>query len=390
VQAVGATTTVVTVGGDEESAVGSLSFGVAELTHDYHASRELVVHNHGRSTATFAVGSTPAGGSPHTVTFSSSTLSIPGHSDATLRVSLAVPAATAGATHDASFNVAFQEVAGNVTLQPMDGTTNNGVSLTVPYYLVPRARSNVTAHLSGEQNATIHLANRHGAIAGFGDFYAWGLANPKTGTISAAFEPRAIGVQSNPQATTKSATDSILVFAVNSYGRFSTAAVGEYDIWIDVNGDGVPDYILFVADVGAVTTGRVNGIAGTFLVNLTTGALIPEFFADAPTDGSTVLMFVYASDLTITPTNPRFSYYVNAFDYFGAGESVPGVASFNAFTPAVSNAMFVAVAPNTGADVPVAIDPVEITKTPPLGFMVVTEDNVAGARQAHLLPLNGD
>ena len=388
VQAAGATATVVTVDGEEESAVGSLSFGVAELSHDFHASRELVVHNHGPSTATFTVSATPAGGSPHTVTFSSTTLTVAGHSDATLRVSLAVPAATAGATHDAFFNVAFQEVAGNITLQPADGTTNNGVSLNVPYYLVPRARSKVTAQLHGEENPTIHLANGNGAIAGYGDFYAWGLSNPQTGTIAAAFEPRAIGVQSNPQPTAKSATDSILVFAVNSYGRFSTAAVGEYDILIDVNGDGVPDYLLFVADVGLVTTGLANGVPGTFLVNLTTKALIPEFLADAPTDGSTVLMLVYASDLTISPTNPRFRYSVNAFDRSGAGEAVPGVASFNAFTPAVSNAMFVPVAPNTGADVPVAIDPVEIRKTPPLGFMVVTEDNVAGAPQANLLPLN--
>ena len=42
-------------------------------------------------------------------------------------------------------------------------------------------------------------------------------ANPSTGAISPAFEPRAIGVQSNPI----SATDSILVFAVNTHERFN-------------------------------------------------------------------------------------------------------------------------------------------------------------------------
>jgi hypothetical protein len=50
--------------------------------------------------------------------------------------------------------------------------------------------------------------------------------------------------------------------------------------------------------------------------------------------------------------------------------------------------MFVPVAPNTTAEVPVSIDPVEFLKTPALGFMVVTEDNVSGPGQANLLKLD--
>jgi hypothetical protein len=124
------------------------------------------------------------------------------------------------------------------------------------------------------------------------------------------------------------------------------------------------------------------------LFNLASGAMRAEFSADAPTDGSTVLLPMLASHIGISPTNPRFTYVVNAFDSAGTGESVAGAASFNAFTPAVSNAMFLAVAPNTTTDVPVAVDPVESAKTPALGFMVVTEDNVSGQAQANLLRLD--
>jgi hypothetical protein len=81
-------------------------------------------------------------------------------------------------------------------------------------------------------------------------------------------------VQSNPI----SATDSILFFAVNTYGRFSNAALGEYDIYIDANGDGVPDFILFSADIGLIETGFNNGKTGTFLFNLATGALFFFFY----------------------------------------------------------------------------------------------------------------
>jgi minor extracellular serine protease Vpr len=383
VQAVGATGTRVTVHGDEDGSLGLMSFGVAELTRDFREEQDLIVRNHGRWPATFTATATSAAGVPHTVKLSSSTVSVRGHDESVLRMSLAVPAATAGATHDAVGNVLFEDASGVITLTP-ESSTNNGVSLNLPYYLVTRARSNVDADLRGDENLSIRLSNRDGAIAGNGDFYAWGLKNPKTGTIAAAFEPRAVGVQTNPI----SPTDSVLVFAVNTYGRFSNPASGEYDIYIDVNGDGVYDFILFSQDVGLIETGSQNGQIGTFLFNLATGALFAEFAADAPTDGSIVLIPVLASDLGISPTNPRFTYTVNAFDDTGAGESVAGTASFNTFSPSVSNALFVPVAPDTRVDVPVAIDPVEFQLTPALGFMVVTEDNVSGASEANLLKLH--
>jgi hypothetical protein len=335
--------------------------------------------------AAFTATATSAGGVPHTVNLSSSAVSVRGHEESVLRMTLKVPAATAGATHDASGNVLFGDVSGVITLTP-ESSSNNGVSLNLPYYLVTRARSIVDADLRGENNSRIRLSNRDGAIAGNGDFYAWGLKNPKTGAISAAFEPRAVGVQTNPI----SATDSVLVFAVNTYGRFSNAASGEYDILIDVNGDGVFDFILFTADAGSFLAGSANGQIETFLVNLKTGKIRAEFAADAPTDGSIVLMPVLASHLGISPTNPRFTYTLNAFDDTGAGELLTGTASFNAFTPAVSNALFVPVAPDARVDVPVAIDPVEFAKTPALGFMVVVEDNRSGASEASLLKLDQD
>lgn len=262
VQAVGATATHVTAqagdGGDEEGGrLGLLSFGVAELTRDFNESREIVIRDHGKLPASFSATATSAAGVPHTVKLSSSTVSVEGHDSTELRMTLNVPAATAGATHDDLGNVLFEDASGLISLTPQ-GTANNGVALNLPYYVVTRARSNVEGQLrqgeSGEdggpaKQSSVRLSNRTGAIAGSGDFYAWGLTNPKTGTISAAYEPRAVGVQSFPV----SATDNLLVFAVNTYGRFSNPAAGEYDIYIDVNGDGIYDFVLFSADLGAAT-----------------------------------------------------------------------------------------------------------------------------------------
>ncbi len=385
VQAVGATATQVVATG--EGRVGALSFGFRELFEDFQDTRELSIRNHGHSPAVFNVTATPVGGSPHTVAFSSTTVSVNEDDDATLRVTLSVPAATVGSTHDSSGSPAYQEVAGYVTLTPTDPSMNNGVSLTVPYYLVPRARSNVRATLGGEDGLTsVRLANRNGVTTGFGDFYAWGLQSPPQGLTY--FDPRAVGVQSNQVPSRP--LDRLLVFAVNTHTRFSNPARGEFDILIDVNGDGIPDFDLVAVDLGVVTSGRPNGQMAVVLFNLATGRGSINFLADAPTDGSTALLPVWASRLGLTPAHPRFTYTATASDNFaGTTVALPGAASFNAYSPSVSTGMVIPVDPNGSVQVPFSVDPVEFAKTPALGIMVVTEDNAAGSSQADLLRLHG-
>jgi minor extracellular serine protease Vpr len=382
VQPVGAVGTQVTAHADQDTKLGLLSFGIAELTKNFKDERDIIVRNHDKFPATFTATATTSAGVPHAVELSRSTVSVRGHEENILRMNLSVPAGSAGATHDASGNMLFNDASGVIALKPEAGA-NNGVALSLPYYLVTHARSTVDATLRDGKNPSVRLTNKRGVIAGNGDFYTWGLSNKETKAISPGFDPRAIGVQSNVIGT-----DSILVFAINTYGRFSNAAQGEFDIYIDVDGDGVYDYVLFSGDTGIVEAlGEATGQLATFLVNLKTGTEIEEFLGDAPYDGSTIELPVLASDLGISPTNPRFTYTLNAFDNIGGEVDLNGVASasFDAFTPALSNALFVPVGPNLTVDVPVSIDKAQLKKTPALGFMVVTEDNVSGESQASLL-----
>jgi minor extracellular serine protease Vpr len=404
VQPVGATKTQAVVLGDDSPRSGGeeqedtphgLSFGFEEFTRDFHATRAVTVRNYGNSRIVFRATTTAVGGSPHTAHLSDSTLSIGPRDEANLELTLKVPAATVGSTHDALGNDAFQEVAGYVTLVPVDSAMNNGVTLHVPYYLVPRARSKVSVGdeeegLSpGEPNQVLRLKNHGGALTGNADFYAWGLIGKPQGIKY--FDTKAVGVQSN----LISATDSVLVFAINTFKRVSNTDAGEFDIFIDVNGDGVPDYDLAAVDQGAFEAGTASGVQITVLVNLTTGAAIEEFLVDSPTDGSTLLLPVLASDMGVSPvsrtvppfsTGPRFSYSETTYNLFdGTQASLPGRASFNAFSPAITNALFVPVAPNATALVPVAIDPKEWKVTPARGLMIVVEDNFSGA-QSELIP----
>jgi minor extracellular serine protease Vpr len=381
VQPVGAVGTQVTARADQDNKLGLLSFGIAELTKNFKEERDIVLRNHDTFPATFTATATSSAGVPHSVDLSRSTVSLRGHDESILRVNLSVPAGSAGATHDTSGNLVFNDASGVISLKPEAGA-NSGVALSLPYYLVTHARSTVDATLRDAKNPSVRLTNKQGVIAGNGDFYAWGLFNKETKDISAGFDPRAVGVQSN----LISATDSILVFAINTYGRFSNAAQGEFEILIDVDGDGVYDYELFSGDTGLVESlGEATGQLATFLVNLKTKTEIVEFLGDAPFDGSTIEMPVLASDLGISPTNPRFTYTLKAFDNLGGEVDLKSTASFNAFTSALSTALFVPVGPNLTVDVPVSIDKAEFKKTPALGFMVVTEDNLSGESQANLL-----
>jgi hypothetical protein len=302
-------------------------------------------------------------------------------------VRLTVTAATAG---NSDF---FREVAGTVTFTPAAGA-NGGIALRVPYYLVPRARSRMDARVDrpfGAASATVTatVRNEDGAIPGTADFYAWGASG--RADDKGSIDLRAVGVQ----AFTDGAGRRFLVFAVNSYGRFNSAAANEYDVLVDTDLDGAPDFDVFSFDLGALTAGSFDGQVAVFVQNLATNAISVRFLAVAPTDGSTLLLPVLTSQLTdrarplvsVTPANPRFSYSAQSSNLLtGETDRTDDVGFFNAFSPAIATGDFATVAVGGTARVPLQVDAVEFARTPAKGLMIVNLDDAAGAEQAELVP----
>lgn len=370
-----------------EGGLPSLSFRVAESTRDVAREGEFSVENRGSSPATFAVSIVKGAGAPHTISVSPTQVTVPAGESAAVHASLSVPAATVG---DSS---AFRQVSGRIVLTPTSG--NAGVTLSVPYYLVARARSIVQARtgedfLTGHAtSAVVQLTNSSGSVAGSADFYAWGLRGTHANLGSLGL--RSVGVQSFDNGPP---SGQLMVFAVNTFGAWSNAATNEYDILLDVNGDGKPDFDVIAIDLGLATTGSFNGQVGVLVVNLATRAAVVEpFLAYAPTNANTLLVPVVASDVGIIATNPRLSYVIQSFDNVGTqtGDAILTPASFNAFNNAISTAAFASLQPGDAVAVPITIDRAEFAKTPALGVMVVSTENTTDEqRQALLLRIGGD
>lgn len=392
VQPAGSTATQVVAGANGEKFAVSVNFGLEELKSDFSRTKAIKLRNNGSSPATFSVSQALPSGSLHTVGLSKTTVTVPANGDAQVELTLAVPAATAGAANGSGLS--FREVAGLVEFTPASASDNAGVTLRVPYYLVPRAQADVSTtigKLTGTNPSTVAtVTNKNGAIAGDADFYAWGLEDKKDrGKVSN--DVRAIGVQSFPV----DATNNLLVFAVNTYDRWSSPSTNEFDIYVDVDNDGTDDYIVIGVDQGAVQTGSFNGRMGSFVFSTRSSGASIDFLAAAPTDGSTALLPVLSSRLCragepcLSSTNPRITYHAVSFDLLNGGvDEVEGSAKYNVWSSSVSQGGFASVAPGSSdASNTISVDSTEFALTPAKGLMVVTLDNKSGQDEAQLIDL---
>lgn len=361
---------------DVESGRANLSFGVAEFTNDFRKTKTIRIQNNGGDPISFSASVEAQSGSAANVMVWPQDVYVPAGKSKNVDVTLMVPAAKVG---DSS---AFREVGGLIKLTPTEG--NDNVVLTVPFYLVPRARSLVRTNAlpasfgPTKPQANVKVYNDSHFVAGTADFYSWGIQG--TNAASGNVGIRAVGVQANPVGG-----DQLLFFAINTFAPWSNNAMNEFDLLIDTNGDGKPDYAVVSADEGALTGGSPNGTMISVAFNLATNAVGTPQFTVTPTDGDTLLVPVMAADIGVTQASPRFAYSVNSFSQTGKTDTT-GWAKFNAWQNSVTTASFVQLPPGKHATVPLTINATEWAQTPSLGVMIVGLENY-NAIQAKLLTI---
>ncbi|WP_431801994.1 S8 family serine peptidase [Microbacterium sp. bgisy203] len=364
----------------------ALSFGFQESPLGFGGIKTVTLRNDGTSAVTYKVSTAATAESlPARVGLSSKSITVrPGGTAKLLLTVTAAAKDVPSSLGDDQF--AFHEISGDIVLTSPDST------LRVPYLLVPRSNSTVSTSTStlftkkqqvADATKKISLWNVFGALPAAADVYTWGLSDDKDATKElpdTGYDVRAAGVQSFPAGG-----DTLMVFAVNTHKRWSNAAANEYDIILDTDGDGEADWVVLSADSGGVRSGSVDGTSEVFLSNVKTGALYASgFLAQAPTDSSTILLPVYASDLGIAGS---FNYTVQTFGSSGGSDAVDGWATYDPTAPAIGNGQYVEVPKRGSASVEVPVNAAQVAAQKPLGSMVVVYDNPSGAGEALLVKL---
>jgi minor extracellular serine protease Vpr len=356
-----------------------VNLGVLEVKNDYIKTKVIRLFNRGRTDVNFTLRAERPQGSPHAVSISPRTVTVPAGANIPINVTIAIDAATAGNSD------AFHEVAGLIIAAP-GGGGNAGIPLSVPYYGVIRPAANVNTTIKPKlslrrTSSTATVTNVNSEIPGIVDVYAWGLSD---GAEDQGYvDIRGVGAQAFPNGASQ-----LVVIAVNTSKAWSTPSLVEVDVAIDSNLDGTPDFVVIGLDLGQLNGTGFTGQIGAGVLDLNTGALTVQFLAAAPTNSSTILLPFDAALIGVTPENPRFAYSVATFDLNSADtDATDTTAVFNAFTSSVSQGDFLAINPNQVLSVPVALDPAEFAQSPALGHMIVTLDNLSGAAEADLITL---
>ena len=408
----------------------SLAFGVEQAGNvpgtstAFVETRKMAIRNTSPKAITYDLSNAFNGNDRGVkVSISPKTVTVPGKSKKTINVTLsmsesAVSALPAAAPNHGP-NLAFDSfgtlytpvttVRGAITADPRGGGT--GVySLRVPWLVAPRGTSDI------RQSDNSRLAyTRSGATAkssvkfrnfglhkGIAEVFAWGLSdgNDHIGEV----DLRAAGVESLDTSVCTGVPDSsdrCLVFAINTWYPWSNVAANEFDINIDVNKDGTPDFILLSYDDGAIFAGANNGVTDALVFDAETFDLIDGSVANVATNGTTLLLPALASDFGLKKGGPSsFDYWVESYtvasdtqqwDVMFTGDSGADNsqnARFDAFKPSISNGFFKPLGANKVTTIPLRVNTSTLhTNRGQKGWLVVTMDDTNGADQADTVVL---
>ncbi len=209
--------------------------------------------------------------------------------------------------------------------------------ITLPWQFLPRQAADVMAGepvQTGPYSFDVSLMNAS-MVDGSVEVYPLVDMSPEIvlppGTLDQApADLEYVGVD----AVRWNATSNLLLFPISSWNSRSTPINVEYDVYIDVDQDGIDDYVAYNGQVNATTDPRAVSV----LVDLAAGTAATQFFLDTTINTDNMVIPVVVPDADMA-----FNFQVYAFDaYFGTGlwDTSPANAldgayhMFNAMMPA--------------------------------------------------------
>ncbi len=237
VNAASAAHTQVTASADDK--LTSMSFGLAEFRKDFTKDQKIRLHNDGNANATFNVAAVMPQGSPHTVALDRTQVKVKAHDDADVRVTLNVPAATAGNSDDVPRRRRPHRVHAGVSLRQRRHRSARAV-LPRAARVVQRGGEARQAG-QGQQPERGDQSDQQGQRdPGNGGLLQ--LGSRRQGQRQRQEEPDHQSRQRGCAGVTDRPDGPVIVFAVNTEEAWSAPSTREFDVAIDLDGDGVPDY----------------------------------------------------------------------------------------------------------------------------------------------------
>ncbi|MEJ5314703.1 MULTISPECIES: S8 family serine peptidase [Anaerolinea] len=388
----------------QDAGAVSVSFGAPQVTALTSWTKTVRVVNKGGTAVTYTpsiVQRTQVPGVTFELLDSSdaplTSLTVP--AGGSVEFKLKMTADPAGMTHprDATMSSAqtisrfwMAEASGLIVLTPASGT-----ALRLPYYAAPRpastlraASSSVTVDGTGYAEVTTTGTNVDtssiaappvGEIALITAFELMGTSpnenlntgNPALEAVLDGADLKYIGAMTDAHlypTTGVEDPDAVMYFGIATHGQWSTLNEVEFDIYIDVNQDGVDDYVLFTWNYGRATGGsNPTDTFVTVLYNLSTGSMMVESYVNAVSpayldtvvfNNSVVVLPVYTADF-LTSADSEFDFYVVTFAREADNAvDVSDVMTYDAAHPALDTSGGFTGLPVWfyGDDIPVQVD----------------------------------
>jgi minor extracellular serine protease Vpr len=371
---------------DGDAPAGSLSFGYEAVSAPKSYTKQAVIRNYDSVAHTYAISSAfryaddAASGAVSVDVPSSVTVAANSSKQISVKLNvdpskLPVWTLNGGSRGGDGFRLQGVEFDGYITI---DGGANNTVHLAWQY--LPHRAADVRAAatsvaLSGG-TGQVQLQNLGSALAGRTEIFSLTGSSvrigtgflPKPGDNFAVVDLKSVGVR---QAGTG------IQFGIDTWGqRSSPAYPAEFDVYIDSNRDGNPDYIVFNSENGGF---GVTGQSVVSVFNVAAGTVAgPFFFNDADFDSGNVILTAPMAAVGLTAAT-KFDFSVYAFDNYFTGFLTDAIEGMT-YTP--STPKFV------GSGIPASGVPAGGSST--LTIQSVTGGDAASPSQTGLLLLYRD
>ncbi len=316
---------------DREDLAGSLSFGYQPVSGNTVLNRQVVVRNYGNASRSYSI--TPAFRYADDAASGAVSISAPAsvtvgpNASTTFSVQLSIDPSklpvwtlNGGSRGGDGFRLQGVEFDGYITI---DGGADNVAR--VAWQVLPHRAADVAAtpqvvKVKKDGTGALMLKNKSGVLDGRFDVFALTgqsgqvkrNALPQPGDNFAVVDLKSVGVR----PVDIGGGQFGLQFAIDTFGaRAHPNYPAEFDIYIDVNRDGTPDFVVYNAENGGFGATGQNVVA---VINLNTNASAVFFFADADLNSGNVILTAPLSFLGLTPAS-KFDFSVYAFDNYFTG-----------------------------------------------------------------------